>query len=181
MQASAERLNREFLHRGWPALKIGIGLNSGLMHVGDMGSAIRRAYTVMGDAVNLGARLEGITKVYGVGIAAGEATRMAAPEFAWRELDLVRVKGKNEPVAIFEPLGQAGELDPAVHEELGAWDAALALVRAQQWDAAQEAIGALQARHPERALYALYLERIAHYRRTPPGPDWDGVTSFETK
>ena len=181
MQDSAARLNREFLQRGWPALKIGIGLNSGLMHVGDMGSAIRRAYTVMGDAVNLGARLEGITKVYGVGIAAGQATRLAAPEFAWRELDLVRVKGKAEPVAIFEPLGRAGALDPAVHAELAAWDAALALVRAQQWHAAEDAVEALQAAHPERGLYALYLERIAHYRRYPPGPDWDGVTSFETK
>jgi class 3 adenylate cyclase len=71
MQAS-KRLNQDFLARGWPELKIGIGLNTGMMHVGDMGSNIRRAYTVMGDAVNLGSRLEGITKVYGVGIAVGE-------------------------------------------------------------------------------------------------------------
>ena len=82
MQASARRLNDEFIARGWPPLKIGIGLNTGLMHVGDMGSKIRRAYTVMGDAVNLGSRLEGITKVYGVGIAVGAASRAAAPEFA---------------------------------------------------------------------------------------------------
>ena len=68
-----------------------------------------------------------------------------------------------------------------MHAELAAWDAALALVRAQQWHAAEDAVQALQAAHPERGLYALYLERIAHYRRYPPGPDWDGVTSFETK
>jgi adenylate cyclase len=181
MQASAERLNRDFLKRGWPELKIGIGINTGHMHVGDMGSSIRRAYTVMGDAVNLGARLEGITKVYGVGIAVGAATRLAAPEFVYRELDLVRVKGKNEPVAIFEPLGKAADLAPGVLEELREWDAALALVRAQQWDAAQARIEALRAAHPARGLYLLYLERIAVWRAQPPGKGWDGVTTFDTK
>ncbi len=181
MQQSAARLNRDFLARGWPELKIGIGLNTGPMHVGDMGSKIRRAYTVMGDAVNLGSRLEGITKVYGVGIAVGVATRLAAPEFAYRELDLVRVKGKNEPVAIFEPLGKPADLAPAVLDELAQWDAALALVRGQDWDAAQAAIAALAAAHPERGLYTLYLERIDHYRAHSPGQDWDGVTSFDTK
>jgi len=181
MQASAHRLNDDFVARGWPPLKIGIGLNSGLMHVGDMGSKIRRAYTVMGDAVNLGSRLEGITKVYGVGITVGEATRAAAPEFAYRELDLVRVKGKNEPVAIFEPLALERDIDEATRAELARWADALAAVRAQRWDEAVAIIGALQAAAPGRGLYALYLERIAYYRDHPPGPGWDGVTTFETK
>jgi len=181
MQASAKRLNTDFIARGWPELKIGIGLNSGLMHVGDMGSSIRRAYTVMGDAVNLASRLEGITKVYGVGIAVGAATRAAASEFAYRELDLVRVKGKNEPVAIFEPLGLNEQISHAERRELQDWQAALQLLRQQQWPAAQAAIAALQQLSPERYLYQLYLQRIAYYLEHPPGAGWDGVTTFETK
>jgi adenylate cyclase len=181
MQASAKRLNQDFLARGWPELKIGIGLNTGMMHVGDMGSNIRRAYTVMGDAVNLGSRLEGITKVYGVGIAVGEVTRAAAPEFTYRELDLVRVKGKNEPVAIFEPIALVQDTDDATKQEVARWHEALAAVRAQRWDEASAILAELQTLSPQRGLYQLYVERIAYYLAHPPGAEWDGVTTFETK
>lgn len=181
MQASAKRLNTEFIARGWPELKIGVGLNTGEMRVGDMGSKIRRAYTVMGDAVNLASRLEGITKVYGVGVVVGESTRAAAPEFAYRELDRVRVKGKNEPVAIFEPMGLLADLPADTLARIDQWHQALALVRAQQWDQAETMIDALRQHEPTHELYQLYIRNIAHYRLHPPGTDWDGVTTFETK
>lgn len=177
MQQSAARLNQQFQARGWPPLQIGIGLNSGLMHVGDMGSRIRRAYTVMGDAVNLSARLEGITKVYGVGIAVSEFTRAQAPQFAYRELDRVRVKGKTEPVAIFEPRGLLGEADAAELALLANWSRLLELLRARDWDGAEAILLAL----PDDGLRRLYSARLHQYRATPPGADWDGVTTFETK
>jgi adenylate cyclase len=135
----------------------------------------------MGDAVNLGSRLEGITKEYGVGLVVGEATKLAASEFAYRELDRVRVKGKNEPVPIFEPVGLDKDIDNNTRAELDLWHDALSLVRAQQWDEAERLLRKLHESYPERKLYGLYLERIAYYREEPPGEGWDGVTTFKTK
>lgn len=181
MQVELRKLDEPFRQRGWPVLHIGIGINSGTMTVGDMGSPVRKSYTVMGDAVNLGSRLEGITKEYDVGIVVGEDARRLAPGFAYRELDRVRVKGKDEPVAIHQPLGRAGDITPAEADALRKWTDALAHFRQQHWDAAEVALRTLVAADPGRRLYHLYLERIAHLRSDPPGPGWDGVTTFKTK
>ncbi|MBU0751983.1 MAG: adenylate/guanylate cyclase domain-containing protein [Gammaproteobacteria bacterium] len=181
MQEALHGLNVDLQAKGWPELKIGVGINTGTMTVGDMGSKVRKAYTVMGDAVNLGSRLEGITKQYGVGIIVGDGTRdLTKKDFVYRELDRVRVKGKAEPVGIYEPLGQEGQVTKEDLEELKLWNQALRSYRAQDWDQAEVMLLNL-SRIRSRYLYDLYAKRIAHCRQEPPGEGWDGVTTFETK
>jgi adenylate cyclase len=181
MQRTLSELQPQFKARGWPPIRIGVGLNTGRMSVGNMGSEIRLAYTVMGDAVNLASRLEGITKEYGADIIVGEAVCRAAPGFLYAELDRVRVKGKEEPVAIYEPLGRVGEVDRAVADQTALFHKALKLFRSQDWDLAEVQLLNLQKLSPQRKLYQLYLERIGHYRAAPPGTGWDGVFVFQTK
>jgi adenylate cyclase len=181
MLAALPKLNGEFRARGWPEVRIGVGINTGPMRVGDMGSRIRRAYTVMGDAVNLASRLEGLTKHYGVDALVGPATRDAAKDFVYREIDRVRVKGKGAPVAIFEPLGVEGEIGRERQEELKLWAQALKAYRAQNWEQAELVLFNLQRLYPGAPLYSFYAERVARYRQRLPEPGWDGVTSFETK
>jgi len=181
MQRRARELSSSFVARGWPALAIGVGVNSGAMRVGDMGSQVRRAYTVMGDAVNLGSRLEGLTRPYGVDVLIGQETRARLPDWVCREVDRVRVKGKHEPVSIFEPLGPRTTLSAGVQEQVSRWHEMLRQIRLMQWDTARCTLQRLEAEDPGKPLHALYRQRLDRLEAEPPGPDWDGVTTFESK
>ncbi len=176
-----EEKQAEFAKRGWPEIKIGVGLNTGVMNVGNMGSEFRMAYTVLGDSVNLGARLESLTKQYGVDIIVGEETKSAVTEFEYIELDQVKVKGKNEPVKIYEPLGYKIEQSSQVRKDVRAFEQALVAYRLQNWDKAESLIFTLSSTNTNSKIYQIYLDRIMHYRDNPPGKDWDGVWTHTSK
>lgn len=181
MIATTEALNPELQALGYPEIQVGIGLNTGPMNVGDMGSTYRRAYTVLGDAVNLGSRLESLTKFYGVKILIGPQTRAAIDDWAFRPIDRIRVKGKTEPVAVFEPWGKLSELTADQQAELEALDVAYQGYLQQDWTAARDAFEQLKAQSPQPKLYEVYLERIAILEQETLPEDWDGSFTHTNK
>ncbi|MBI4517219.1 MAG: adenylate/guanylate cyclase domain-containing protein [Deltaproteobacteria bacterium] len=173
-------LNQQWTQRGWPALDIGVGINSGPMVVGNMGSRRRLSYTVIGDNVNLGARLEGLNKLYGSHIVASESTIAASGGLVVRELDLVRVKGKLQGVRIYEVLGAAAERvrwQPLITR----FESGLRAYREQRWQEAAAAFSAVLEERPGDGPARLYLGRARAMVESPPPPDWDGVTVMEVK
>ncbi|MFM1881162.1 MAG: hypothetical protein RLZZ344_1396, partial [Pseudomonadota bacterium] len=181
MKAELTHLRARFQARGWPDIMIGIGLSSGDMTVGDMGSQVRKAYTVMGDAVNLGSRLEGLTKHYGAWILVPQRTVDECPEVVFREIDKVRVKGKDEPITIYEPVCLQEELTPDLKGELTAWQEAMQCFKAQDFSAAIARLDLLLIERGHDLRIELFIERARYLLDHPPGPDWDGVTKFDTK
>jgi adenylate cyclase len=161
-------------------LDLRVGVNTGLMSVGDMGSTLRRSYTVLGDSVNLAKRIESLTRYYGVGIMIGEQTRIRVPELVCREIDWVQVKGRGSVVTIHEPIGFADEVDSRRLEELEQWAQALQAYRLRRWQEADATLAQLQQSGSETGLYRLYRARIARFRSEPP-PQWNGVTVFDRK
>lgn len=158
-----------------------VGVNTGLVVAGNLGSSNRLNYSVIGDAVNLAARLESLTRLYNVANIVSAASMQAAPEFVYRELDVVRVAGKTEPVRIFELLGRADSLSPQMQEEVELYARALADYRRQNWDAAIAGFSLLKGKCDNGALAQVFLDRIAEFRIRPPAPDWDGVYTLGSK
>lgn len=175
------RVNAELAEKGLPSIEIGIGLNTGQVILGNIGSDRKLDYTVIGDPVNVASRMEGITKNYGVPIVISETTRLAmtSPRPCIL-LDKVRVKGKTEPLAIYTPC-------PNKEEKPESWvfylqqeaisQQAFAYYQTQQWDKAEVAFKTLEYAE----VQALYLSRIREFRRDPPPENWDGVYTFTSK
>lgn len=180
MQVALKKINASFATQGFIKLFFGIGISTGSMSVGDMGSKYRRNYTVLGDAVNLGSRIESLTKLYGINIIVTEATRKEQTNFIFRELDKVQVKGKKACITIYELICKADHLTKEKKQEIHISEQALAYYYHQKWDKAQRLFAKLNKKYPKAKLYILFLDRIAQFKEKPPASDWTGVTNIHS-
>ncbi len=177
-QAALEGIREDFGQRGWPRIDVRVGINSGPMVVGNMGSRDRFDYTVIGDEVNLGSRLEGANKQFGTWVMISESTyQLVKDEVEVRELDLIRVKGKETPVRVYELLAAKGELSDDKAEIVDGFAKGLSLYRERKWTEATEVFKQL----PEDPPSAVFLSRCHELLKSPPPEDWDGVYTMKTK
>jgi adenylate cyclase len=182
MMKRVGELQKEWEAQGKPSLEIGIGLNTGVASVGNMGSALRYGYTALGDAVNLSTRLEGLNKDYGTHIIANETTYQAAKGggFVFRELDLMRVKGKLQPVTIYQLMGRQKDFaadgsTETVRLQVDMFARARELYRNRHWKAARDAFQEFLGKWPEDGPARVYCERCEEYIADEPPANWDGV------
>jgi adenylate cyclase len=181
MMDELRTLHARWAPQGLPLLNIGIGINTGLMVVGNMGSELRFDYTVMGDGVNLASRLEAANKEYGTNIIISESTwRQVRDRLVSRELDVVRVRGKAQPTRIFEVLGES-PLAPDQAAPVESFEAGLRAYRARQWADAMQRFQQVIATVPGDPPSQLYIQRCQTCMAAPPPPDWDGVYSMPSQ
>jgi adenylate cyclase len=181
MRARLQELNMKWELEGQKPLAIGVGINSGEVNVGNMGSSKRFAWTVMGDNVNLASRLEGITKDYHVQCVVSESTyRVTKDHYAFREIDRIRVKGKSLPVTIYELLDW-GRNESLYTERIVRFSEAVTAYRRQQWDEAIELFEKIRVKFPDDGPAETFIKRSHEFMEAPPEPDWDGVYAMKTK
>lgn len=188
MMEELERLRIKWKERGLPDfiqnMRIGIGINSGPVSVGNMGSNLRFDYTVIGDNVNLSSRLEGATKAYGVNIVVSKNTwERTRDEFLYREIDYIRVMGKQKPIRIYELLGRLSgeESDKEMIDRAARFESGLALYRDRKWKEAQGVFSSEFEMDPEDRASAVYVERCRQFIEDPPDDDWDRVFERRSK
>jgi adenylate cyclase len=158
-----------------------VGVNTGLVVAGNLGSANRLNYSVIGDTVNLAARLESLTRLYNTATIVSAASKAAAPAFCYRELDEVRVAGKQQSVTIFELQGRPDDISAAQRAENAQFAEALASYRQGEWSAAEAQFCQLQRTCDNKQLCQVFLDRITYFKTNPPAADWCGVYTFDKK
>ncbi len=183
MLTALHQLNRRRAERGDEAIRIGVGISTGNVVAGNIGSLKRMEYTVVGDRVNLAERLESANKFYGTSILICDATWEAVRHHAAaREIDLIRVRGRDRPVAIYEALGHHSEDSfPHREEALAAFSEGLLRYRRRDWAGAEHCFSAALAANPEDGPSKIYFERCRIYGSTPPSAAWDGVWTMPHK